>query len=44
MATVWYQHFLMDQEFIPVTRVGSTPFVIVASPALPVKTIPELPR
>ena len=42
MATVLYQRFLMDREFVPVARVGSTPFVIVASPSLPVKTIPEL--
>jgi tripartite-type tricarboxylate transporter receptor subunit TctC len=42
MATVLYQRFLMDKEFTPVARVGSTPFVIVASPQLPVKTIPEL--
>ena len=42
MATVLYQRFLADREFVPVTRVGSTPFIIVASPALPVKTIPEL--
>ncbi len=42
MATVLYQKHLMDKEFAPVSRVGSTPFVIVASPQLPVKTIPEL--
>ncbi|HTD90702.1 MAG TPA: tripartite tricarboxylate transporter substrate binding protein [Burkholderiales bacterium] len=42
MATVLYQRFLMDKDFVPVTRVGSTPFVIVASPSLPVKTIVEL--
>ena len=42
MATVLYQRFLPDKEFVPVARVGSTPFVIVASPQLPVKTIPEL--
>ena len=42
MATVLYQRFLPDKEFVPVARVGSTPFVIVASPALPVKSIPEL--
>ena len=42
MATVLYQRFLPDREFVPVARVGSTPFVIVASPQLPVKTIPEL--
>lgn len=42
MATVLYQRFLLDREFVPVSRVGSTPFVIVASPQLPVKTIPEL--
>jgi tripartite-type tricarboxylate transporter receptor subunit TctC len=42
MSTVLYQRFLPDREFAPVTRVGSTPFVIVASPQLPVKTIPEL--
>ena len=42
MATVLYQRFLIDKEFLPVSRVGSTPFVIVASPQLPVKTIPEL--
>lgn len=42
LATVLYQRFPMDRDFLPVLRVGSTPFVIVASPALPVKTIPEL--
>ena len=42
MATVLYQRFLMDKEYAPVTRVGSTPFVMVASPTLPVKSIPEL--
>ena len=42
MATVLYQRFLVDKEFIAVTRVGSTPFVIVTGPQLPVKTIPEL--
>jgi tripartite-type tricarboxylate transporter receptor subunit TctC len=42
MATVLYQRHLPDREFTPVSRVGSTPFVIVASPQLPVKTIPEL--
>jgi tripartite-type tricarboxylate transporter receptor subunit TctC len=42
MATVLYQRFLVDREFVAVTRVGSTPFVIVTSPQLPVKTIPEL--
>ena len=42
MATVLYQRFLPDKEFVPVARVASTPFVIVASPQLPVKTIPEL--
>ncbi len=42
MATVLYQRFLPDRDFTPVARVGATPFVIVASPALPVKTIPEL--
>jgi tripartite-type tricarboxylate transporter receptor subunit TctC len=42
LATVLYQRFPMDRDFLPVSRVGSTPFVIVASPALPVKTIAEL--
>lgn len=42
MATVLYQRFPMDKDFAPVTRVGATPFVIVASPTLPVKSIPEL--
>jgi len=42
MATVLHQRFPMDKEFVPVSRVGSTPFLIVASPQLPVKTIPEL--
>jgi len=42
MATVLYQKFLLDREFTPVSRVGSTPFAIVASPQLPVKSIPEL--
>ena len=41
-ATVLYQRHLADKDFAPVSRVGSTPFVIVASPQLPVKTIPEL--
>lgn len=42
MATVLYQRFLLDRDFLPVSRVGATPFAIVASPALPVKSIPEL--
>jgi tripartite-type tricarboxylate transporter receptor subunit TctC len=42
LATVLYQRFPMDRDFLPVSRVGSTPFVIVASPALPVKSIAEL--
>lgn len=42
LATVLYQRFPMDRDFLPVSRVGSTPFVIVTSPALPVKSIPEL--
>lgn len=42
MATVLYQRFLPDRDFLPVSRVGATPFVIVASPTLPVKSIPEL--
>jgi tripartite-type tricarboxylate transporter receptor subunit TctC len=32
----------MDRDFAPVSRVGSTPFVIAASPKLPAKTIAEL--
>ena len=31
MATVLYQRFLVDREFVPVTRVGSTPFIIVTN-------------
>lgn len=42
LSTVLYQRFPMDKEFTPVSRVGSTPFVIAASPKLPVKTIAEL--
>jgi tripartite-type tricarboxylate transporter receptor subunit TctC len=42
LSTVLYQRFPMDKDFAPVTRIGSTPFVIVVSPTLPVKTIPEL--
>ena len=42
LATVLYQRFPMDKDFLPVSRVGSTPFVIVTSPTVPVKTIPEL--
>jgi tripartite-type tricarboxylate transporter receptor subunit TctC len=42
LSTVLYQKFPMDREFLPVTRVGSTPFVMVVSPTLPIKTIPEL--
>ncbi|MEQ1772880.1 MAG: tripartite tricarboxylate transporter substrate binding protein [Burkholderiales bacterium] len=42
MGTVLHQRFLADKAFVPVARVGSTPFVIVASPQLPVKSISEL--
>ena len=42
LATVLYQRLLMDREFLPVSRVGSTPFVIVTSPTLPVKSIADL--
>lgn len=42
VATLVYQRLQIHKEFVPVSRVGSTPFLIVASPHLPVKTIPEL--
>lgn len=42
LSTVLYQRFPMDRDFAPVSRVGSTPFVIAASPKLPAKTIAEL--
>ena len=42
MATVLYQRFPMDRDFAALSRVGATPFVIVASPQLPVKSIVEL--
>jgi tripartite-type tricarboxylate transporter receptor subunit TctC len=42
LSTVLYQRFPMDKDFAPVSRVGSTPFVMVVSPTLPVKSIPEL--
>jgi tripartite-type tricarboxylate transporter receptor subunit TctC len=41
-ATVLHQRFPLDKDYTPVSRVGSTPFVFVVSPALPVKSIAEL--
>lgn len=41
-ATVLHQRFPMDKAFAPVSRVGSTPFVFVVSPVLPVKSIADL--
>lgn len=42
MASVLYKRFDMEHDFSAVSRVGSTPFVIVGSPVLPVKNISEL--
>lgn len=42
LATVLYQRYPMDREFTPVARVGSTPFVLVVSPQLPVRSVAEL--
>lgn len=42
MATLLHRRFPMDKDFAPVSRVGATPFLIAASPQLPVKSIPEL--
>ncbi len=31
-----------ERDFAPVTQIGSTPFILVANPAVPAKTVPEL--
>jgi tripartite-type tricarboxylate transporter receptor subunit TctC len=35
-------HFNFITDFVPVARIGVTPFVIVANPAFPATTIPDL--
>jgi tripartite-type tricarboxylate transporter receptor subunit TctC len=35
-------NFDFAKDFVPIARVGITPFVIVANPAFPAKTIPQL--
>jgi tripartite-type tricarboxylate transporter receptor subunit TctC len=35
-------NFDFTKDFVPIARVGITPFVVVANPAFPAKTIPEL--
>jgi tripartite-type tricarboxylate transporter receptor subunit TctC len=35
-------NFDFAKDFVPIARVGVTPFVVVANPAFPAKTIPEL--
>jgi tripartite-type tricarboxylate transporter receptor subunit TctC len=35
-------NFDFAKDFVPIARVGITPFVVVANPAFPAKTIPEL--
>ena len=41
ISTLMYQRFMLATEFAPVTLVGTTPFAIVVSAALPVKSIAE---
>lgn len=41
IAMIQYQRYLLATEFAPVTLVGTTPFAIVVSSALPVKSIAE---
>jgi tripartite-type tricarboxylate transporter receptor subunit TctC len=42
ISTTLYQRLMLTKEFAPVGMVASTPFVIVASPSLPVKSTAEL--
>jgi tripartite-type tricarboxylate transporter receptor subunit TctC len=35
-------NFDFTKDFVPIARVGITPFVVVANPAFPAKTIPQL--
>jgi len=35
-------NFDFSKDFVPIARVGITPFVVVANPAFPAKTIPQL--
>src|ERR1700691_200705 len=35
-------NFDFAKDFVPIARVGITPFVVVANPAFPAKTIPQL--
>jgi tripartite-type tricarboxylate transporter receptor subunit TctC len=41
ISTLMYQRYLLPTDFAPVTLVATTPFAIVISSALPVKSIPE---
>ena len=41
IGTLMYQRYMLATEFAPVTLVGTTPFAIVVSSALPVKSISE---
>ena len=41
ISTLMYQRYMLATEFAPVTLVGTTPFAIVVSSALPVKSIAE---
>jgi tripartite-type tricarboxylate transporter receptor subunit TctC len=42
IATLQAQRYLLARDFAPVSLVASTPFLIVAGPAVPVKTLAEL--
>jgi tripartite-type tricarboxylate transporter receptor subunit TctC len=41
ISTLMYQRYLLSSDFAPVSLVGTTPFAIVVSSALPVKSIAE---
>ncbi len=41
ISTLMYQRYLLGSDLAPVTLVGTTPFAIVVSSSLPVKTISE---
>jgi tripartite-type tricarboxylate transporter receptor subunit TctC len=42
ISTLQAQKHLLARDFAPVSLVASTPFLIVAGPTVPVKTLPEL--
>ena len=44
ISTLQAQRYMLAKEFAPVSLVASTPFVIVVSASLPVKSIAELDR